>query len=77
MTDLAKRITKLQFTTADEVRERGSYRKIIVEAKPGFAVLRASGLRTSYTIPWAAVWSMAVKAAVAAEKAEKKSRAKR
>ena len=77
MTDLAKRITKLQFTTSEEVHEKGQYRKLVIEAKPGFAVLRASGLRTAYTISWSAVWSMAVKAAVAAEKAEKKAKGKR
>ncbi len=71
MTDLVKRSTRLRFTTSDEQREQGKYRRVMVEALPGCAVIRLSGLRTSYTIPWSAVYSLAVKAAVASERAEK------
>ena len=74
MTDLAKRITQLRFTTADEVRERGKYRKISVEAKPQYAIIRLQGLHTAYTVPWSAVHSLAVKMAVAAKRAEKKAK---
>jgi hypothetical protein len=76
MTDLTKRITKLKFTTASESRERGRYRKITVEAHPEFMVLRLSGMRTPYTLTWDAAFSLAVKTAVAAERAEK-ARAKK
>jgi hypothetical protein len=76
MTDLTHRITKLRFITAEEVREKGRYRKICVEAEPMCAIIRLVGLRTAYSIPWAAIHSLAVKAAVAAEKAEKAAKKK-
>lgn len=71
MTDLTHRITKLRFVTAEEVREQGRYRKIVVQAEPMCAIIRLARLRTAYPIPWSAIHSLAVKAAVASQKAEK------
>ena len=74
MTDLTARVTKLRFQTAEEVREQGRYRKVCIEAEPLTAIVRLAGLRTAYTIPWAAVYSLAVKMAVASERAEKRAK---
>ena len=75
MTDLTKRLTKLRFTTAAEgPKERGKYRRITVEAHPEFMVLRLAGMRTGYSLPWDAAYSLAVKQSVAAAKAEKKAK---
>ena len=71
MTDLSRRTTRLRFTTADEQREHGKYRRVIIEAHPGCATVRLAGLRTSYSIPWASIYSLAVKQHVASERAEK------
>jgi hypothetical protein len=69
VTDLTLRSTKLKFVTASEVRDGGKRRRVVCEARPGYLIVKASGLHSCYT----AIWSMAVKLAVAAEKAEKKA----
>ena len=74
MTPLASRSTRLRFTTGAEVREKGKYRKLQVEVRPEYLIVRASGLHSQYTVPFDAVWSLAVKIAVAAERAAKKSK---
>jgi hypothetical protein len=73
MTDLALRSTKLRFVTASEVREGSKWRRVVCEARPGYLIVKASGLHSCYTIDYASIWSMAVKMQVAAEKAEKKA----
>jgi hypothetical protein len=74
MTDLASRTTRLRFVTASEVREGGKRRRVVCEARPGYLIVKASGLHSCYTIDYASIWSMAVKMAVAAEKAEKSAK---
>ena len=74
VTSLAKRTTRLRFTTESEVRERGRYRKVQVEARPEYAIVSLCGLHTSFTIPWDSVLSLAVKQHVAAKRAEKKAK---
>jgi len=76
LTDLSKRTTKLRFTTSDEFekKEKGKYRRIVVEATPSCAIVKLSGLHQSYLISWSSIYSMAVKQAVAAERAERKAR---
>lgn len=61
MRKLATAKTKLTFETADEQRERGRYRQVVVEAKPTHAILRLKGMRKTVTITWAGIWSYAVK----------------
>ena len=76
VTKLSARKTKLQFVTADEVREAGKYRAVVIEAHPRHCVLRLHGLRTGFVVSYAAVYSLAVKQALAAER-EAKKKAKR
>jgi hypothetical protein len=73
MSKLATRKTKLTFETADEMRERGQYRQVIVEAQPTFAVLRLKGLRKTVTITWAGIYSYATKLEVEHAKALKEA----
>lgn len=65
MSKLENRKTKLTFETADEMRERGRYRQVIVEAKPSHAVLRLKGTRKTVMITWAGIYSYACKLEVA------------
>ena len=73
MTDLTLRSTKLRFVTASEVREGPKWRRVVCEARPEYLIVKASGLHTSYMIEWSAIWSLAVKMKVAADRAEKKA----
>ena len=78
MTPLSKRKTKLVFVTADEVREQGKYRAVIIEAHPRWATVRLQGMRKSFIVSYAAVYSLAVKQALreaAIAKAAKKKKA--
>jgi len=45
MTALEQRKTRLTFQTADELRETGKTRAVIIEAEPAFAVFRLKGTR--------------------------------
>lgn len=72
MTDLSLRTTRLNFKTSDAVWERGKHREVVIEARPRTCTVRLAGMRTSFTIEWSAIHSLAAKMAVAAEKAEKK-----
>ena len=74
MTDLSQRITRLRFTTGSTVREKGRLRRVTIEARPEYALVRLEGLRTAEMIPWDAIWSLAVKARVRSEAREKKTR---
>lgn len=74
MTDLTLRSTKLKFVTASEVREGPKWRRVVCEARPEYLIIKASGLHSCYTVGWDAIWSLAVKMKVAAEKAEKKAK---
>lgn len=58
--------------TSQAVCEKGSPRQVIIEAHDGFAVLHLRGLKTSFPIPWNAVYHLA-----AAQAAERELRARR
>lgn len=72
MTALSQRRTKLVIETSGQIREQGRYREVIIEAQPYHAVVRLKGLRTSFEISYEAIYSLAVKQAVAKERAERK-----
>jgi len=74
LTDLTARSTRLRFTTSSEVREAGKHRRVVCEARPQYLIVKASGLHSCYSIPWDAIWSLAVKQDVAAKKAAKKAK---
>ena len=74
MTNLAKRKTRLVFTTCDAVRERGKLREVVIEAGTHYATVRLLGLRTSYQISYAGIFHAAVRLAVVKALAEKKAK---
>lgn len=73
MTRLDRRKSKLTFVTSDAVRERGRLREVVYEFTPRYALVRLSGLRTAFPITHAAIYSAAVKLAVAEKRAAKKA----
>jgi hypothetical protein len=73
MTDLTARSTRLRFVTASVVREAGKGRRVVCEARPGYLIVKASGLHSCYTIDWATIWSYAVRMKVEADRKEKKA----
>jgi hypothetical protein len=74
MTALDKRSTRLNFKTSDTVWDRGRRREVVIEAHPRTCSVRLAGMRTSFTVEWSAIHSLAVKMAVAASKTEKKTK---
>jgi hypothetical protein len=74
MTALTSRKTKLVIETSDTIREQGKYRPVLVEAHPLHATVRLKGMRSSYDIPWSAIWSMAVKAEAERVRRDKKGK---
>ena len=74
MSHLATRKSKLVFTTCDEVKERGKYRSVVIEAKADYALVRLAGMRTSLPISYAAIYHHAAKIQAERERAERQSR---
>lgn len=74
MNSLSQRKTRLQFITAEEVKERGRYRAVVIEAKPYTALVRLQGLRTSFEVSYGAIYHLAARLAVVKARAEKKAR---
>jgi len=74
MTALENRKTRLIFTTADTIRERGKLRPVVIEARPMCAIVRLLGMRTGYPISYGAIYHAAARIAVEAERAAKKAK---
>jgi hypothetical protein len=74
MKALADRKTKLIFETSDQVRERGAYRQVVVEARPSYAVLRLKGLRTSFQLCYGTAYQMAARFEAERKRAEMKGK---
>jgi hypothetical protein len=77
MSRLALRSTRAMFTTEDEVRSKGKYRKIVIELKPMHAMVRLAGMRTAFPIAYDAIYSLAAKIQARNTKAEKLAARKR
>lgn len=71
---MASSPTKRRFAleTSQAVFEGGALRQVIAEAQDGFVVLRLRGLKTSFAVPWGAVYHLA-----AAKAAERELRARK
>jgi 3-methyladenine DNA glycosylase Tag len=76
MSELAARRTRLVFTTADQVRERGKLRAVVIEAQPYMAMVRLHGTRTAFPVSYAAVYHLAARLAVAEQRKEKAAKKK-
>jgi len=70
---LTERKTRLTFETADEVRDRGKHRQVIIEAQPTHAVLRLKGTRQKMLVSWAGIYNFACIAQAAKLAAEKRA----
>lgn len=77
MSRLALRSTRALFTTEDEVRSRGKYRKIVIELKPMHAMVRLHGMRTAFPVAYDAIYSLAAKIAARQAAAEKQKARKK
>lgn len=71
MSVLAKRKTRCVLEFSDTIRERGKLREIIFELSPYGITVRLKGLRASYEITPASVYTTAVMRQVSRLKAEK------
>ena len=71
MRSLAERKTRLVFETSDQVRERGAWRSVIVEAHPGYAVVRLKGLRGRFEICYGTVYQEAARIAAERKRRER------
>lgn len=74
MTRLSQRKSRLIFVTEDEVRYRGKYRRVVVEADAsGYtARLRLEGTRARFEVSWAGIYQQAVKWHVESERRAKR-----
>jgi hypothetical protein len=61
MTALEQRKTKLTFETADQFREAGKDRAVIVEAEPEYAVFRLKGTRHRIRVSWVGLYQFAAR----------------
>ncbi len=61
MTALDQRKTRLTFQTADELRESGKSRAVVIEAEPEYAVFRLKGTRHRISISWVGLYQFAAK----------------
>jgi hypothetical protein len=68
---LASAKTRTILETADEIRDGGAYRQVILECHPHHAVIRAKGLRRAYTLTYGAMYCIAVKIHMDGLRAEK------
>ncbi len=72
---LAKRKTRLIFTTCDTIRERGKLREVVIEAHTYTCRVRLAGMRTAFEISYGAIYHAAAR--IAADKAKAERKAKR
>jgi hypothetical protein len=73
MTKLRNRKSRLIFTTADEINDRGKYRAVVIEAQPTVAIVRLAGTRTAFPVSYGAIYHLAARIAAEAERREKKA----
>jgi hypothetical protein len=71
---LSDRKTRLVFETGVSVHSAGCARSVVVECDPLIATLRLSGTRQQFSVPWDAVYALACRIAVSAERAGKAGR---
>ena len=74
MTRLATRKTRLVVEFSDCLRERGKLREVTMEFTPYEIRVRLKGLRQSYSVSPAQIYSRAVLVAVERKRAERKTR---
>jgi hypothetical protein len=73
MTHLAKRKTRLVFTTNSTARYRGKDREIVIEVFPEHAAVRLLGTRTRYEVSWRGVFDLAAEIYARRERERRKA----
>jgi hypothetical protein len=76
MTHLAKRKSRLTFTTSDTVHYKGRQREVVIEVSPYIATCRLSGTQTRYEMSWSGVFHHAAAAFAEKKRAERKAKRK-
>jgi len=66
--------TVLAFETAATIHSAGRSRAVRVQCSPLIATVWLAGAREQFTVPWDAVYALAVRIAVTAERAQKAGR---
>jgi hypothetical protein len=56
---LLERKAQIIFVTASSVKEKGKSRKVVVESRPTFAIVRLDGSRERFSIAWEAIYDIA------------------
>jgi hypothetical protein len=59
MAYLIERKAQTLYVTASSVSENGKKRKIVVESRPEFAILKLAGSRGEFPIAWAMIYETA------------------
>jgi hypothetical protein len=58
---LLERKTQIIFVTASSVEENGKSKKVVIESRPTFAIVRLHGSRERFSIAWEAIYEAARK----------------
>ena len=61
MAYLIERKAQSLYVTASSVSENGKKRKIVVESRPEFAIVRLAGARGEFPIAWKMIYEAAVR----------------
>ena len=61
MAYLIERKTQTLYVTASSVSENGKKRKIVVESRPEFAIVRLAGARGEFPISWKMIYEAAMR----------------
>jgi hypothetical protein len=56
---LLDRKAQVIFVTASSVEQNGKNRKVVVESRPTFAIVRLDGSRERFSIAWEAIYDIA------------------
>jgi hypothetical protein len=56
---LLERKAQIIFVTASSVEQNGKNRKVVVESRPTFAIVRLDGSRERFSIAWEAIYDIA------------------
>jgi hypothetical protein len=56
---LLERKAQIIFVTASSVEQNGKKRKVVVESRPTFAIVRLDGSRERFSIAWEAIYDTA------------------
>jgi hypothetical protein len=56
---LLERKAQIIFVTASSIKEDGKNKKVVVESRPTFAIVRLEGSRERFPIAWEAIYAIA------------------